>query len=319
MDVLTDVLATCGLEATLLARQSFYEPWAVRFPCERSLGFHVVTRGEAWLRSTRLGAPIRLRKGDIALLSRGFDHEIATAVDVPVRATVTPDDARVAPEPALDDRAVQLTLVCGVYQFARTPLHPLFRDLPDSFVLRGDDVPAHSPIHAAIALLSAELSTARAGRDVVTRRLVDILFHYLLREWMDRDGASAGWSRALRDPALERALSALHARVERDWTVESLAEVSGLSRAAFAKRFHELTGETPARYLAQVRMQRATQLLADPRTKLEAIAAAVGYGDAFVFSKAFKRTVGVSPREYRQRAVESGGVGAQSEASVAAR
>jgi hypothetical protein len=190
MDVLTDVLATCGLEATLLARQSFYEPWAVRFPCERSLGFHVVTRGEAWLRSTRLGAPIRLRKGDIALLSRGFDHEIATAVDVPVRATVTPDDARVAPEPAVDDRAVQLTLVCGVYQFARTPLHPLFRDLPDSFVLRGDDVPAHSPIHAAIALLSAELSTARAGRDVVTRRLVDILFHYLLREWMVRDGAA---------------------------------------------------------------------------------------------------------------------------------
>jgi AraC-like DNA-binding protein len=41
-------------------------------------------------------------------------------------------------------------------------------------------------------------------------------------------------------------------------------------------------------------------LLAETGQRLEAVAAAVGYQDAFGFSKVFKRTLGVSPREFRQ-------------------
>jgi len=54
-------------------------------------------------------------------------------------------------------------------------------------------------------------------------------------------------------------------------------------------------------HLRAIRMQRAMHLLAETEQGLEAVAAAVGYQDAFGFSKVFKRTTGMSPREFRQR------------------
>jgi transcriptional regulator GlxA family with amidase domain len=60
-------------------------------------------------------------------------------------------------------------------------------------------------------------------------------------------------------------------------------------------------GDTPLNHLRLLRMQRAMRLLGETDHKLEAVAAAVGYQDAFSFSKVFKRTVGVSPKAFRQR------------------
>ena len=60
-------------------------------------------------------------------------------------------------------------------------------------------------------------------------------------------------------------------------------------------------GDTPLNHLRVLRMQRAMRLLAETDHKLETVAAEVGYQDAFSFSKVFKRTVGVSPKTFRQR------------------
>jgi transcriptional regulator GlxA family with amidase domain len=98
---------------------------------------------------------------------------------------------------------------------------------------------------------------------------------------------------------LNKAIQAVHAQPESEWTLESLAEVAGLSRAAFAQRFKRVTGDTPAHYIARIRIQRAMDLLRATDDNLERIAERVGYGDPFVFSKAFKRLQGVSPREFR--------------------
>jgi len=48
-------------------------------------------------------------------------------------------------------------------------------------------------------------------------------------------------------------------------------------------------------------MQRAMQVLSDSERTLEQVAQEVGYTDAFSFSKVFKRTVGVAPREFRRQ------------------
>jgi len=54
-------------------------------------------------------------------------------------------------------------------------------------------------------------------------------------------------------------------------------------------------------HLTAMRIQRAQSLLEKTTDKLEAIAPEVGYDSALVFSRAFKRWVGLSPSEYRQR------------------
>ena len=84
-----------------------------------------------------------------------------------------------------------------------------------------------------------------------------------------------GWLRAIFDPQVGAALSAIHDRVNTPWTVESLAEAAGMSRSAFAARFKELIGQTPLEYVTEWRMQKAMQLLEQRDKKLIDVARSV--------------------------------------------
>ena len=306
MDVLSDVLRSSGMQASLLTRNSFYKAWGLVFPCAKSVGFHIVTQGQCWIRSPHLKAPIRLVRGDIAFLARGFDHELAS--DLEVKAVdVTAFQKVVAAAVRYEgDKAPLTTVVCGVYQFEQPPMHPVFRELPPFIVIPASEIPAHHPLHSALSLLSAELAAddprGRPGAEVVVNRLVDILFYYIFRHWIQTHEPRSGqsWALALKDENLGLALAAMHREVARDWSVADLARESHLSRAAFALRFKKLTGETPAHYLARLRIERAMGMLKGTGRSLEEIAESVGYSNAFAFSKAFKRIQGLAPREFRR-------------------
>jgi AraC-like DNA-binding protein len=113
-----------------------------------------------------------------------------------------------------------------------------------------------------------------------------------------------GWLRAIFDPQIGAALSAIHDRVNTPWTVESLAEAAGMSRSAFAARFKELLGQTPLEYVTLWRMQKAIQLLERRDKKLPEVARLVGYESDAAFSKAFKRVVRANPGEYLKRGLK---------------
>ncbi|MCI1966759.1 MAG: response regulator [Oscillospiraceae bacterium] len=67
--------------------------------------------------------------------------------------------------------------------------------------------------------------------------------------------------------------------------------------------FKSETGYTLNRYITKYRMEKAKQMLADPRYKITDISTAVGYSDGGYFGKSFRKHVGVSPSEYREKAL----------------
>ena len=75
---------------------------------------------------------------------------------------------------------------------------------------------------------------------------------------------------------------------------------AGLSRAAFARRFHALVGVPPLAYLTHWRMSTAARLLRESDLSLATVAARIGYGSEFAFAKAFKRAHGHAPGGYRR-------------------
>jgi AraC-like DNA-binding protein len=93
----------------------------------------------------------------------------------------------------------------------------------------------------------------------------------------------------------------MHADLARDWTVDALASEAGFSRSAFAASFKAVARDTPLGYLTFWRMFRAKQLLRDGRLSLIEIAERVGYDTDTALSRAFKRTQGVAPGEWRRR------------------
>ena len=296
MDILTDILNSAGLNKSLLMKRAFYKPIAIKFPCVKSMGFHVVSQGEVYLRSPQIKTPVLLKRGDVVMLKRGLDHEIATDLSVKVRELPIEDF------PVLTNKTPLVTMVSGVYQFQTEPIHPLFAEIPNLIIIRAEEIPSHSPLFMAQQLLSAETEISGPGSDAITRSLIDVLFHYIFRDWLEkRETKTSSWSLALKDQHLKKAIEALHAAPDKEWNLEELAEVAGLSRAAFAQKFKKITNDTPAHYLTRIRIQRAMDLLRSTDHGLETIAENVGYGDSFVFSKAFKRILGVSPKEFRKQ------------------
>src|SRR3546814_18145806 len=99
------------------------------------------------------------------------------------------------------------------------------------------------------------------GRAENKRRLVEAGLIVTIQKNLTRND---GLRRQVTDSLLARggpSLHAIHHFPDKKWTVASLARVAGMSRTLFATMFVESTGETPARYLTRLRMERARDLL----------------------------------------------------------
>jgi YesN/AraC family two-component response regulator len=102
------------------------------------------------------------------------------------------------------------------------------------------------------------------------------------------------------EDAAARARRTLTEFLDREHTTESLAKEIGLSERHLRRQFSEVYGKTPRRYLTEVRMQRAADLLRTTRLGVEQIAQAVGYARMTTFDRIFKRAFHLTPSVYRQ-------------------
>jgi AraC family transcriptional regulator of arabinose operon len=102
------------------------------------------------------------------------------------------------------------------------------------------------------------------------------------------------------DAELDRITEAMRQDPSRRWTVTELARLAALSRAQFTRRFIAYTGLTPARYLINVRLARAHELLTETNMTVTQIAATLGYIDVAYFSRQYRRHTGRPPSAVRQ-------------------
>lgn len=296
MDLLSDILQDAGLRRRVLGLRELPPDVALRFPCDKSIGLHVVVQGPVHVHAPTLEAPLALARGDIAVMARGCDHALSVPESLSGLRPMTIGEP-VAPVPPGGS-----AVISGAYQLWHAPLHPFFAEVPAWFVLPAAERPRLGPLALTTGLIEEEFRRDEPGSDSIVHALLDVVFTYALREIASQRGdAQAGWSHAVRDAPIRRTLTLMHQNFAHPWTLDELAQHAGLSRTALAERFRQAMGDTPLNHLRTLRMQRAMKLLADSERHLEAVASEVGYQDAFSFSKVFKRTVGVSPKAFRQR------------------
>ncbi|AOP35377.1 AraC family transcriptional regulator [Leptospira tipperaryensis] len=293
MDLLSEILTAAAWKTDILARRSMYQAWGLRFPCEKSGGFHLLSQGSCFVRFQ--GKCIPLEKGDILFIAKGFNHELVSspnqrAMDINKFKEVLAKDSKFSGAPIT-------TFVSVRYEVPETTQHPFFLELPDHILIRSGEIPPHHPLHTTLILISQEVDL-ELGSDLILQRLTDILLYYVIRHWLEtHPSLSPGWRSAFKDEKILAALGALHKRPAYSWTLENLARDVGISRASLANRFREVLGCTPMDYLARLRIEKGRSLIQDQGATLEEVARIVGYSSAFAFSKAFKRIHGVSPRK----------------------
>lgn len=83
-------------------------------------------------------------------------------------------------------------------------------------------------------------------------------------------------------------------------SVDDMAEAMGYRRSVFFKKVKLLTGQTPAEYIKNLRMNRAAEMLRDETITVAEVCYKVGISDPHYFTKVFKQQFGLSPKKYQQ-------------------
>ena len=173
----------------------------------------------------------------------------------------------------------------------------LLRALPPTLF-----VPAAERPSRLVDVLAAEIDGDGIGQASLLDRVLDGLTVAAIRHWADSPHAEPpGWLRAGTDRVVGAALDLMHDQTAHPWTVESLAQKIGMSRAGSSRRFTAVVGESPMAYLTSWRLALAADRLRGSDDPVFRVAAEIGYTSPFTFSAAFKRHYGVSPLLYRQR------------------
>ena len=149
-------------------------------------------------------------------------------------------------------------------------------------------------------LIQEEFVNSRCGQQFGLTQLMQYFVLMLLRRLISTGRLSSGITKALADPRLLRAVTAMHDHPGRDWCVERLALEAGMSRAAFFSHFKQATGQTPTDYLTDWRISISKSLLLSGEA-LKPIAHAVGYGSPAALIRVFKRKVGCSPSDWAKK------------------
>ena len=312
MDVLSDILASIRLSSEIYLAAEMSAPWGVAFPHQphRAL-FYVISRGSCYIEVEGLAEQISLVGGDIVMLPAGSVHFLrhhpssATEPVEEVRGRATHDAKGVLHAGGGGEKTA---LIVGRFRFENPSAIPLMSSLPPLLRISSEEAHFASGLEATIRMLAMEGRSSFPGKEILMDRLADVLFVQILRAFVDqeeREGRTlenrSGLLQALMDPELSKAIAMMHSKPGHPWTVAELAEKVGMSRTAFAVRFKAVAGVGPMEHLAQWRMQKACEMLAEGGKSQDEVAWRVGYESSAAFRKAFKRVTGRSPGSFRPK------------------
>jgi transcriptional regulator GlxA family with amidase domain len=103
------------------------------------------------------------------------------------------------------------------------------------------------------------------------------------------------------DDKIRRAQEYINEYFSAQFTVDELAQRTGMSARNFTRRFKQATGETPLTYMHKLRISYARHLLETDFRSIQEVCYKVGYEDIPFFRRVFKRYTGLTPKEYKQR------------------
>jgi len=175
----------------------------------------------------------------------------------------------------------------------------LFEMDRDRYTSAGGTAPLDMMLHEIRDAHGAELATAIIEQFMCDR----------IRDNHDRQRVPLTQRIGTNQPKLAEAVSLMEANIEEPMTLDELSYHAGLSRRQLERLFQRYLHSVPTRYYLELRLERARQLLLQTSMPIVDIALACGFISAPHFSKCYRDTFGMPPRDERRRAagqVESG-------------
>jgi AraC family transcriptional regulator len=172
---------------------------------------------------------------------------------------------------------------------------------PDRIELRSVLL-SYDPQLAEIARsFHAEMNQAGIGGQLYSESLANILNIHLLRHYCTQTISLRTCKDGLSQHSLQQILDYIHSYLDRDLSLETLANLANMSKYHFIYLFKRSKGMTPHQYVIQQRIQRAQELLRDRKLAISEISLACGFANQSHFTRLFHKHKGVPPKAYRDR------------------
>ena len=149
----------------------------------------------------------------------------------------------------------------------------------------------YDPEPLRLAILGLHHESSGTATPAALERWAMLVHHYVL-QFAEPAGL---------DERLWRLWDKVSRSLSQPWTLAEMSRETHLSEKQLQRLCRQQLGRTPRQQLIWLRMRRAADLLVERSTKIETIAAQVGYENPFVFSTTFKQVMGWPPSEYPSR------------------
>lgn len=147
--------------------------------------------------------------------------------------------------------------------------------------------------------LSMHLIEKFCGAEMAASLARDITFD--MRRSYDLTLLNIAGLRQHRDAGIHKAQDWLDKHYQDKVEFEEVANIVGMSKRTFIRRFQKATGEKPTRYLQRLRVEAAKHQLINSDDSIKTISLSVGYGDFGYFSEVFKSVTELNPTQFRKR------------------
>jgi transcriptional regulator GlxA family with amidase domain len=175
--------------------------------------------------------------------------------------------------------------------------HPKIQVVDDAIYVKSGDTYTSAGVSAGI-----DLALAMVEEDLGREVAMQVARHLVL--FLRRPGGQSQFSAQLaaqsaKTEKFNALLTHIAEHPEDDLSVSALAEQVAMSPRNFARLFRQQVGETPAKYVERARLDAARRRLEEDDDKIEAVAAATGFGTAETLRRTMKRHMATTPEAYR--------------------
>jgi AraC-like DNA-binding protein len=150
-------------------------------------------------------------------------------------------------------------------------------------------------VHRALRLL--EGTSQLSFRDPLAEE--QALFEFLFE--LERFAQHRAFPLREREQILEQVRAYVRDQIARQVDVAEIARAHGMTRSHFSHHFRALTGQAPAAFVRQIRLEEASRHLVSSGARLEDVAEETGFASANDLCKVFRRHFQITPGEYRKQ------------------
>jgi AraC-like DNA-binding protein len=270
--------------------------WRLHLPGPPAVLLHFVLKGEG----TIIGADSSkqsITACGLVVVPPGALHTLEPTgpIQYEKRIEKPPNDRPICELVAGPCKNPNFVVACGIIHVTYGQSLGLFNHLKNILVANMTGIPQ---VAAAFQGILAEQSHPGPGSKGLIASLMNECLVHLFRHLADK--GPLPWLSALKDDRLGRSLDRIFEDLGGEHTVESLADVAGMSRSVFSESFSAAFGKPPMTFLHHLRMQKAAKLLEEASYSVEEVARRVGFSSRSHFSSVFKEFHGTSPALFRE-------------------